>query len=336
MMTYTEKLLSLCWDDIPPQVKKHTKRCIRDILATAAAATVLPDAARACRFVSEQFGPGEIPLWFQGNRSSMTGAAFYNSFLVDSLDYHDGFRLCKGHAGATVVPVAISSCSSRSVSGVELLMSVLMGYETACRAGLAVHAIYKPAYHSSGSWASLGAAVSAAMIYKFSPDQIDKIVGMTEYYSPMSPMIRCTSNPCCLKDGAAAGAWSAAMAVEMYSSGFNGLPSMLTVEQIGRKYISTLTDEWLILKQYFKPYPTCRWTHPALEAAVYLKDLHKFSYEEIDKIEVYTFEEAMSLMHFPPVTSHEAQYSLPWSVAAVLVDGKLGVNQVHPRLGPGD
>ena len=71
------------------EVKKQTKRCIRDVLATAGGATLLPDAAKGSKFVGEQFGSGGAVLWFSGRTSSMTGAAFYNSFLVDSLDYHD-------------------------------------------------------------------------------------------------------------------------------------------------------------------------------------------------------------------------------------------------------
>jgi 2-methylcitrate dehydratase PrpD len=329
-MDYTHKLLNIAWNQVPDEVRKQTKRCVRDVIATAAGATLLPDASRACLFVKKQFGEGKIPLWFQKSKSSMTGAAFYNSFLVDSLDYHDGFRPCKGHAGATVVPVVISACTGRKVAGEELLTAVLMGYEIACRAGLAVHGLYKPAYHSSGSWACIGAAAAAARIYKFKQERIDKITGIAEYYAPMSPMIRCTSHPCVLKDGAAGGAWAAAMALEMFNAGFNGLPSILTFEEKGRHSISSLNNEWLILKQYFKPYPTCRWTHPALEAALHLQKEFGFTCDEIDKIEVYTFAEAMSLMKFPPCTTHEAQYSLPWSVAAALVDSKLGIKQVHP------
>lgn len=329
-MDYTHKLLNIVWNEVPDEARKQTKRCIRDVIATAAGASLLPDASRACRFVKKQFGQGKIPLWFQKTKSCMTGAAFYNSFLVDSLDYHDGFRPCKGHAGVTVVPVVISACTDRKVAGEELLTAVLMGYEIACRAGLAVHGLYEPAYHSSGSWACIGAAAAAARIYKFKQEQIDKITGMAEYYAPMSPMLRCTSHPCALKDGAAAGAWAAATALEMFGSGFNGLPSILTFEEKGRQSICSLNDEWLILKQYFKPYPTCRWTHPALEAAVLLQKECGFTYDQIEKIEIFTFAEAMSLMKFPPGTTHEAQYSLLWSVAAALVDSKVGSEQVHP------
>ena len=37
----------------------------------------------------------------------------------------------------------------------------------------------------------------------------------------------------------------------------------------------------------------------------------------------------MTLDSFPPADTHTAQYSMPWSVAAFLIDGMLGVRQVH-------
>lgn len=329
-MGYADWVLSIEWEKVPAEVRQQTKRCLRDVIATAAGAAQLPDAARGRDFVRGQFGDGEVGLWFQKAKSSMVGGCFYNSFLVDSLDYHDGFRPCKGHAGATVVPVVISACAGRGVSGAELLCAVLAGYEVACRAGIAVHGLYGEAYHSSGSWASIGAAAGAARIYKIEPGEIDGIAGAAEYYAPMSPMLRCTSNPCCLKDGAAAGAWSAAMALEMHKSGLTGLPSILTAEEKGREAMDSAGEEWLILKQYFKGYPSCRWTHPALEAALGLQKEYGFGCEEVERIEVFSFREAMSLNIFPPATTHEAQYSLPWAVVAALVEGGLGIEQVHP------
>ena len=136
----------------------------------------------------------------------------------------------------------------------------------------------------------------------------------------------------CLRDiiATAAGAWSAAMALEMHKSGLTGLPSILTAEEKGRDAMDSAGEEWLILKQYFKAYPSCRWTHPALEAALVLQKEYGFGYEEIERIEVFSFREGMSLNIFEPATTHEAQYSLPWAVGSALVEGVLGIEQVHP------
>jgi len=328
---YTRTVQEIRWEELPPAVRAQAKRCLKDVVGTAAGSMSLPAAARARALVCEQFGSGRVPLWFQGCSSTFAGAAFCNALCTDSLDSHDGFRPNKGRAGATVVPVALAACSLRQVSGAELLAAVAIGYEVACRAGLAVHRMYAPLYHGSGSWAALGAAAAGARILSVPAHAIDRILGAAEYYAPMSPILRCTASPSIVKDGAGAGAWAAAMALAMQRHGLSGLPSLFAAESAGREQAATLGDDWMILRQYFKLSPTCRWTHPPVEAVVRLRTEHGFQPGDIERIEVETFEEAGSLMSFPPADSDGAQYNLPWAVAAVLVDGTLGVEQILPQ-----
>lgn len=330
-MSYVGKLLEISWEDFPDEVKRQAKRCLKDIVATCAGGISLPVSNKALELVLSQYAKGKSPLWFTGQFSSNVGAAYFNALAVDSLDWHDGFRLTKGHAGATVVPAVVGLCTQIPVSGKELLTSIVLGYEIACRAGLAVHSIYDPAYHSSGSWASLGAAAAGARIMKIAGEDIDEILGTAEYYAPMSPMLRCTAWPGTVKDGAAAGAWAAVMALEMHQCDMRGLPSLFTAEQVGKEHISTLGDDWMILRQYFKAYPTCRWAQPAVECVLYLKDKYNFQHQDIKEIHIKTFKESATLGKFPPEHSDGAQYSIKWAVAAALVDGELGLNQIHPH-----
>ena len=90
----------------------------------------------------------------------------------------------------------------------------------------------------------------------------------------------------------------------------------------------------MILRQYFKPCPVCRWAQPAAECILQLKKEHSFSNEEIESVIIETFQEATLLGKFPPQDSDGAQYSIVWSVAAALTDGDLKLPQIHPdRLG---
>lgn len=329
-MDHAEKILGLGWNELPMAVRAQAKRCLKDIIATAAGSLALPSAAQAEALVSTQFGRGGIPLLFQRTRTTFAGAAFGNALRVDSLDCHDGFRPNKGHAGATVVPVALAAAQGRAASGAELLTAIVIGYEIACRAGLAIHGMSTPAFHGSGSWAAVGAAAAGARIRSVPASRIDSVLGAAEYYGPMSPILRCTANPSIVKDGAAAGAWAAAIALAMEENGMTGLPSLFVDEPLGRRQIASFGQDWMILRQYFKLYPTCRWTHPPVEGLAALQREHGFQPREVESIEVESFAEAGTLMRFPPEHSDGAQYCLPWAVAAMLVDEKLGVGQILP------
>ena len=332
-MSYAEKVLSISWEDLPNEVQKQAIRCLKDIIATSAGSMVLPVSRQARELINSQYGKGNVPLWFRNESTSFVGAAFYNALTVDSLDCHDGFRPNKGHAGATVVPIAVGTCAKQPVDGKELLTSIVIGYEIACRSGQVVHKLYEPAVHSSGAWASIGAAAAGARILGVPAECFDNVLGIAEYYSPISPILRCTTCPGVVKGAAAAGAWAAAMALEMYENNMPGLPSIFNAEPSGKKQIASFGEDWMIMRQYFKLYPTCRWTQPAVEAVLYLKQKFKFSYREIESIEISTFSEAATLGQFqyPPKHSDAAQFSMPWVIAAVLVDNQLGIEQIHPN-----
>ncbi len=328
---YVNTAISLHWKQLPPQVQRQAKRCLKDILAVAAASRSLPSSVRWQELVESQYGPGTVPLWFTSRSSTLSGASFFNAATTDSLDWHDGFRAVKGHAGATVVPLVLGSCTINPVSGKQLLSALVIGYEIACRAGLALHKMYKPAYHASGSWASTGAAAAGAAILNVPADRFDTVLGTAEYYAPISPMMRVIDSPSSVKDSAAAGALAAATALSMDAVGLSGPPSLLQAESYASEQLATLGNVWLILQQYIKPYPTCRWAQPAVEAVLTLQKKYDFSSREVDRIRVETFDAGARLTRFPPRHSDDAQYSTPWAVAAALVDGELGLRQVHPN-----
>ncbi|MCX7030097.1 MAG: MmgE/PrpD family protein [Spirochaetes bacterium] len=333
-MSHEAWIAGLRWEDLPEPVQHQARRCLKDIVATAAGALALPAAGPIERLVAAQFGAGPAPMLFRGPMTTLAGAAFGNALRIDGLDCHDGFRLNKGHAGATVVPVLLAAATLRTVSGAELLAALVAGYEIALRAGLALHATYAPAYHGSGAWAALGAAAAGAHLLGIPADELDAVLGAAEYHGPMAPILRCTVHPSIVKDGAGAGALSAGMALAMHAQGLSGLPSLFTYEPKGRKQVSSLGKDWLILKQYFKLYPTCRWTHAPVEGVARLRAQHGFTAADVERVEVESFAETATLMTFPPKDSDGAQYCLPWAVAAMLVDGELGVDQVLPgRLG---
>jgi 2-methylcitrate dehydratase PrpD len=81
---------------------------------------------------------------------------------------------------------------------------------------------------------------------------------------------------------------------------------------------------------YFKPYACCRWAQPAVEGARSLAAEHHLAPADIAKIVVQTFEAATHLMVVRPANTEQAQYSLPYPVAAALVDGWLDPEQVTP------
>jgi 2-methylcitrate dehydratase PrpD len=88
-----------------------------------------------------------------------------------------------------------------------------------------------------------------------------------------------------------------------------------------------LGDNWYVKQQYIKLYPVCRWAQPAAEAVLALVKKHNVAADQVVDIMIETFHEAKRLTAIPENTE-QAQYSLPFSVAAALVRGTIGVKEI--------
>jgi 2-methylcitrate dehydratase PrpD len=67
-----------------------------------------------------------------------------------------------------------------------------------------------------------------------------------------------------LRDAHGAGACAGLNALLMAQAGITGVPvETVTLERV-RHCWDDLGERWEIDAQYFKPWPVCRWAHPAL------------------------------------------------------------------------
>jgi 2-methylcitrate dehydratase PrpD len=141
-------------------------------------------------------------------------------------------------------------------------------------------------------------------------------------------MMRCIDHPTMLKDGSGWGAMTGVSAALLASAGFSGAPAVTVEAPECSDTWADLGTRWRITEQFFKPYAVCRWAQPAIAGALALQEDHRFPLAAIERIQVLTFHQATRLACRRPTTTEEAQYSLPFPVAAALVHGQLGLSQL--------
>jgi 2-methylcitrate dehydratase PrpD len=247
--------------------------------------------------------------------------------------------LTKGHAGVAILPALLALLddtggSSASVDGREFLTCLVLGYEIATRAGIALHATVAD-YHCSGAWNSLGCAAVVARLFALDAAQIREALGVAEYFGPRGQILRACESPTMVKDGSGWGAHVGVTAALLARDGYTGAPALTVERENARPYWSDLGTRWRIREQYFKAYPVCRWAQPAVEAALALQRAYGIKADDVNAVAIESFREAIALGSTCPIatTTEEAQYSLPFSVAAALVFGDIGAHEVSlPRL----
>jgi 2-methylcitrate dehydratase PrpD len=324
-------IYNIDWNELPITVQNMSKRCLLDTLGVALSARTTEASQIGAKFAAMNFGPTDQSrsrlLGFDGT-CSVPGAAFSGAILIDSMDAHDGHRLTKGHAGATVLPSLLSMADNlinnkTAISGKYFLELLVIGYEVSLRSGIELHK-NTDEYPTSGSWAAIGVAAMGAKLLQLDKRQLNHALGIAEYYAPRSPMMRCIDQPTMVKDGAGWGALTGVSSVFLAQEGFTGAPALCVTQADEKDYFI----RYEILNQYFKPWPICRWAQPAVEAIVRLQKQYSFNVKDIKEINISTFHNAVRLANKAPTSSDEAQYSIGYPVAAMLVRGKISPEEM--------
>jgi 2-methylcitrate dehydratase PrpD len=318
--------------DIPKPVMERAALLLLDTLGICIAATPMEAGVLGRETAYRLYGSSDpamtARMMFDGRPASLAGAAFAAATQTDNLDGHDGFNPVKGHIGVAAVPtLAVIAQHMPELTGPEALATLVVGYEIAGRAGLALHGTVSD-YHTSGVWNALGVAAMAARLRGQTAHQLREGLGIAEYHGPRSQMMREIATPTMLHDGSGMGALVGISAAVMAETGFTGAPALTVEGSEAARYWSDLGTEWQTLDQYIKPYPVCRWAHAPIDAARELAAAHDVSHDRIDRIVIRSFANAVALFPGMPETTSQAQYSLPFAVAAHLVHGQIGLDQI--------
>lgn len=325
----------LSFVQLPPEVVHQARRCLLDLVGVTISGRQTELSRIAHDFAVDHLGAGRkaARLLFDGRKASAAGAAFAGATTIDSFDAHDGHALTKGHAGVAILPALLAVADAEGLlddgglDGEALLTCLVLGYEIATRAGIALHASACD-YHTSGAWNALGCAAIAARLLGLDRERTRHALGIAEYHGPRSQMMRCIDHPTMVKDGSGWGALAGVSAAYLAKGGFTGAPA-ITMEAPEQAAIwGDLGERWLILDQYFKPWPVCRWAQPAIEAASQLLAQRAFAPVDIERVEVETFHEAVRLGAHLPETTEAAQYAIGFPLAAFIVRGRLGAGEI--------
>ncbi|MBW2409463.1 MAG: MmgE/PrpD family protein [Deltaproteobacteria bacterium] len=328
-----EFALDTHWNDLPEGVQHQSKRALLDNLGVLIAGGNTPSSRIVLAFVEDQIaGSGEqatCTVISTGKKVSAVGAALANGTAANGLDMDDGYNLAKGHPGAALLPALLASAELKNnVSGKDFLVALAVGYELAIRAAVIRHATYTT-YHSTGSWGAIGGAAAGGKVLGLNPGQLGHAMGIAEYFAPIAPMMKGIDAVAMTKDSISWGAMVAMSSILLAARGFTGI-NPLFVDGPGPGLTGALGSDWLIMDLYHKPYACCYWAQAPIAGTLALIKAHGLAPEQIARITVYSFREAIRLLCNAPRDTEEAQYNLAYTLACAVLKGKLGPSEVTP------
>jgi 2-methylcitrate dehydratase PrpD len=323
----------LSWDDLPNEVIQKAKRCLWDFSACLLGGASSTPGKIALRLALEWGGRPEASLAGVGKKVAARHAAFANATLANALDYDDTLH---GHPGSTTFPVALAAGEKWNANGREFILSVVLGYELAVRAMSSMEPII-PRYLSMwdlGTLQAFGSAITAARLARLKSSEIANTLGLVSGTAPV-PLPRKKrvfgEGRSMLKSAYGWAVDAAIVASEMTIAGFKG-PSQALDDNLGFwrlkqdvAFTDGLGESWEIINVEFKPYMACRFLHPVLEGVETILQRKPISIEQVRKVDIQSFSLLGDEHHYilNPVSATDAQFSVPYTVAAMLRFGQL-------------
>ncbi len=322
-----EFILDIRWQSLPAGVQQRARMCLLDDLGAVLSGTLTGISQIAADYAAECHRGEEASILLHGRRATAAGAAFANACAGNGLDIDDDIKFCRGHPGAQLFPAALAVAEEVGASGKALLEALVVGYEIASRTGRCWHDHHQ-IYHSCGSWGSVACAAVAARLMGLDKERTKHALGIAEYHAPNAPMMRDIDHPSMVKHAVGWGAMNGVMAAELAKRGFTGIPSILGLEAY-REWVATLGHDYIMTDGVgIKRWCSCGWGHPALFATLKVVQEHQIRVEEIAHLKVRTFHEGWRLYQGLPTSTEEAQFSIKWPLAALLIDGIVGPDQM--------
>ncbi len=320
-------ILNTRWEDLPAAVQERMKGCFIDLMGALVSGSRSAQFEAGLRLARTAFQPGDIPVVGTQERFGFLGASAAMGHSSNAYDIDDGHNLIRAHPGTSFVGPVLAAAWQRDLKRSDFLTAMLTAYETTIRMGAAIMDYYQYA-HSSGTFGAVGVAAGAGRILGLDREKLNNVLSVAEFNAPLVPGIRSVEYPSMNKDGVPFGVLAGILAVQDSLCGFTGNKHLLEADAY-RHYLDDLGENYEVMALYFKPYPCCRWAHPAIDACLGLMRDHGLSYTDIAHVTVRTFRRATLLSKIVPQTADEAQYNIAYPVAAALVFGDFGMAQVE-------
>jgi 2-methylcitrate dehydratase PrpD len=278
------------------------------------------------------------------NKVAAANAVIANGTLAHGLDYDDTLEEAIVHTGACAWMTALAVGEEVNANGRAVLEAAIAGTEVLCKVGLvAPGKFHARGFHPTAICSTFGGAAAAGKLYGLTPEQWGDAFGL------------CGSQSSGIIEYLADGTWTkrlhpgwsahgGVIATMLAREGFRG-PGKVFEGTHGFFHafggendyrfekLTELGKEWEIPRLTFKSYPCGSISHPYMDCALKLKQKYAPAPEKIAEVVCRTAEGPVHRLWEPladkqkPVSSYGAKFSLPYSIAVMLVRGRAGLDE---------
>jgi 2-methylcitrate dehydratase PrpD len=322
---------------IPRSALHAAERAILDASGVMRAASAL--SPEALPFISHavEGGRGSACVLGTGHMAQPGLAALANGAMAHALDYEDAFDGAPLHPNASLVPAVLAQAQAQSpVSGRTLLAAIAIGCDVSCRIALSLRQrLEDSGWYPPPILGAFGAVAGAARILGLTPRQLLDAWSLLLLQNSCAGEIKHDRDTVIRAVREAFPAQIAVQVAQLARGGVRGFDAPLEGRDgffrlfAANHYdadtlFQDLGQRWHIESLSFKPWPSCRGTHAAVECALLLRE--ELPWREIREIRIEGCEVHRMLAEpldrkSAPQTAIDAKFSLPFTVATALITG---------------
>ncbi len=338
--TLARYIVNARYEDLPANVRKEGTRTLMNWVGVAVGGSHHETVERAIAALAPFSGPAQASLLGRSERLDIMNAAFINGVSSHIFDYDDTHLKTIIHPAGPVMSAILALSEYKPCTGKEFLNALVLGVETECRIGNAVYPNhYDVGWHITGTAGVFGAAAAAGKLMGLTEQQMvwalglaaSQPVGLRESFGSMNKSF----NP---GRAASNGLFAALLASKDYTSSDGmieakrGWANAISTKQDYAEITEGLGTRYEALLNTYKPFACGIVIHPAIDAAIQLRNANQLKPEQIERVELRVHPLVIELTgKKTPQIGLEGKFSIYHSVAIALIEGAGGEKQYSDR-----
>ena len=351
--------INLKFEDLPKNVVETTKKYLYDSIGCAFGGYHTKDVNILKDIYVNMGGKEEATLIGFGKKIPAVNATLVNSLMIRALDFNDIYWKEDPSHPSDLIPAALSTGELVGASMKDIIVAIVLAYEFEQRlCEFAVPGIRERKWHHA-TLTQFVSPIVAGKILGLNIDQMVNAIGISGSHNhtigcPTAgklTMMKNTVDPMAVQSGVLA----ALMAQKGYTGTeavFEGKEGFMdcyfgwdvkkqkldALKMKGREFeeewswnlnklISGLGYDYKILECSMKAFPCEALSHVHLTAVINAVKKNDIKFDEIDSITITTIARACDILFDPhkyrPESRETADHSLPYCVAAAIVDRRL-------------
>lgn len=336
---FVNNVISFSKRTFSEEVLHHARKCYLDYLGCVLAGAKTNSDKLVELENSGLLSSGDCTVLGTEKKFSFRDSGYINGFNAHSMELDDGHRYAMLHIEAPLFSAMTALYEKEHLTAEAFYKGIIVGYEVTVRVSRALQPWHKVrGFHSTGTCATIGVAMAAAMALNFDFDQTKSALSAAA--SSAAGLLEMLSDDSELKpynvgravmDGLTAayiGKCGYIPPVDILGGKRGFLNVMSDTQNI--EFLETFDekDTPSILGNFFKPYPACRHCHSTIDAALRIARENSIDPKEIEKIKIGVYKLALTGHdHTDVKTTKSAMMSIPYGAVVSLVKKDAGLPQ---------